>query len=166
MDVSSHKTVNLNFVDSESGSTGLVPSLEGTFPSKSGSLVACVSEAGALPMSSTTSPCQNHTLPSSGRPGVPNDSISILAPCGDEQSCLGSQLVASVNPYISPASAIPLGAAACPHGVSWSSVVQQNTHGVDYLLMYLPTELSGYLEMSYAVLAGVNCLLLLWCYCP
>ncbi|GMH12921.1 hypothetical protein Nepgr_014762 [Nepenthes gracilis] len=48
----------------------------GSFPCKSGSSVACGSEAGAAPLISSSSPCQCHLSSSSNLLGVPPESVS------------------------------------------------------------------------------------------
>ncbi|GMH19249.1 hypothetical protein Nepgr_021090 [Nepenthes gracilis] len=142
--LSSHLSANLDCVDFECGSSGPVLSSDVSFSSVPVASVAFAFANGVLPQTKSRSPCQNPVPPSGGLPEMIHNSVSnpaslvgdsslssstilqdyVQVTSRDEPSCPGSQPAAPVNLSISPASAISLGAAACPLGVSWSSVVQ------------------------------------------
>ncbi|GMH22888.1 hypothetical protein Nepgr_024731 [Nepenthes gracilis] len=119
-------------LDSEVLGNGLastVKSPEGSLPCNPGSSDAGGLEAGASPLACSSPSRQSLLCPSSGLLVVSTASANIPAPGGDVQYCPGSQYVAPVIPRSSSVAALPPGVAACNYGVSWSSVVQQNTLG-------------------------------------
>ncbi|GMH22076.1 hypothetical protein Nepgr_023919 [Nepenthes gracilis] len=119
-------------LDSEGFGSGLASSGKfpvGSLPDIPGPSDAGGMEAGASRLASSSPPRQCIPCPSSVLPAVSNASAILPAPSGDLQFCLGSQHGAPVIPRNSPAATLPPGADACNHGVTWSSMVQQNTPG-------------------------------------
>ncbi|GMH21249.1 hypothetical protein Nepgr_023091 [Nepenthes gracilis] len=101
----------------------------GCLPDSPGPSVVGDLGAGAAPLATPSPPQQCFPCPSSALLAESNASAFLHAPSRALQFCPGSKSDAPVIPRNSPAAVPPPGADACNHGVTWSSVVQQNTPG-------------------------------------
>ncbi|GMH28988.1 hypothetical protein Nepgr_030831 [Nepenthes gracilis] len=103
----------------------------GSIPENPGPSIAGGLVADASPLASSSPPRQGIPCPSNVLLAVSSASAILPAPSGAPQLC-------PEVPRNSPAAALPPGADACNHGVSWSSVVQHNTPGGKSLLKFFP----------------------------
>ncbi|GMH02171.1 hypothetical protein Nepgr_004010 [Nepenthes gracilis] len=96
----------------------------GSLPVNPGPSIEGGLDAGAPPLAYSSPPRQCEPCPSSVKSAVATAPASLFAPCGALQLCLEA-------PRNSPAATPPHNADAGNHGVSWSSVVLQNTLGAE-----------------------------------